>query len=78
LCGWSAIRIDTEDLRKHGMPVAAEPADRARLAALAEEISDAVVAVVDDPAYAARARELGEQLNSLPSLEQALSEYVYE
>ena len=74
----AAIQIDTEDLRKHGMPVAAEPADRARLAALAEEIADAVATVVDDPAYAARAREIGGQLNSLPSLERALSEYVYE
>ena len=74
----AAIQIDTEDLRKHGMPVAAEPADRARLAALAEEIADAVAAVVDDPAYAARAREIGGQLDSLPSLQRALSEYVYE
>jgi UDP:flavonoid glycosyltransferase YjiC (YdhE family) len=74
----AAIQIDTEDLRKHGMPVAAEPADRARLTALAEEIADAVATIVDDPAYAARAREIGGQLNSLPSLERALSEYVYE
>ena len=74
----AAIQIDTEELRTRGMPVAAEPADRARLAALAEEIADAVAAVVDDPAYAAKAREIGEQLNSLPSLERALSKYVYE
>ena len=65
----AAIQIDTEDLRKHGMPVAAEPADRARLAAWAEEIADAVVAVLDDAAYAANARRLGAELNGLPSLE---------
>jgi UDP:flavonoid glycosyltransferase YjiC (YdhE family) len=65
----AGIQIDTEDLRKYGMPVAAEPADRARLAALAEEVARAVVAVLDDPSYAARARELGEQLNARPSLE---------
>ena len=74
----AAIRIDTEDLRAHGMPVAAEPADRARLAALAEETADAVAAVVADPAYAARAREIGAELNSLPGLERALGEYVHE
>jgi UDP:flavonoid glycosyltransferase YjiC (YdhE family) len=74
----AAIQVDTEELRTGGMPVAAEPADRARLAASAEEIADAVTAVLDDPAYAARARELGGQLNSLPSLERALGEYVYE
>ena len=74
----AAIRIDTEDLRARGMPVAAEPADRARLAALAEETADAVAAVVADPAYAARAREIGAELNSLPGLERALGEYVHE
>jgi len=74
----AAIRIDTEELREHGVPVAAEPADRARLAALAEEVADAVAAVVGDPAYAAKAREIGAQLNALPSLDDALSEYVYE
>lgn len=72
----AAIQIDTEDLRRHGMPVVAEPADRARLAALAEEIADAVSAVVGDPAYAARAGEIGGQLNALPSLERALGEYL--
>ena len=74
----AAIQIDTKDLRKHGMPVAAEPADRARLAALAEEIAEAVAAVLDDPAYAARAGELGAELDALPSLERALGEYVHE
>ena len=72
----AAIQVDTEDLRKHGMPVAAEPADRARLGALAEETADAVAAVLAEPAYTAKARELGGQLNSLPSLAEALSEYV--
>ncbi len=65
----AAIQIDTEDLRKYGIPVAAEPADRARLAALSEEIAEAVVTVLDDASYAANARELGEELNGLPSLE---------
>jgi UDP:flavonoid glycosyltransferase YjiC (YdhE family) len=74
----AGIQVDTEDLRAHGMPAAAEPADRGRLGALAEEIADAVTAVLDDPAYAAKARELGGELNSLPSLEHALGEYVYE
>jgi UDP:flavonoid glycosyltransferase YjiC (YdhE family) len=72
----AAIQIDTGELRKRGMPVAAEPADRARLTALAEEIADALAAVVGDPAYAARARELGAQLNALPSLAEALGAYV--
>ena len=74
----AAIQVDTADLRKRGMPAAAEPADRARLAALAEETAAAVAAVVGDPAYAARAREIGRELNSLPSLESALGEYVPE
>jgi len=58
------------------MPLAAEPADRARLAALAEEVAGAVTAVLADPGYAAKAAELGGQLNALPSLDEALSEYV--
>jgi UDP:flavonoid glycosyltransferase YjiC (YdhE family) len=65
----AAIQIDTEDLRRHGMPVAAEPADRARLAALSEEIAEAVITVLDDASYAAKARDLGEELSALPSLE---------
>jgi UDP:flavonoid glycosyltransferase YjiC (YdhE family) len=64
----AAIQIDTEDLRKHGMR-AAEPADRARLAALSEEIAEAVLTVLDDASYAANARELGEELSALPRLE---------
>lgn len=74
----AGIRIDTEDLREHGMPIAGETADRARLAALAEEVAAAVTAVLEDPAYTARAAELGGQLNALPSLAEALSEYVSE
>ena len=74
----AAIQIDTEDLRRDGMPAIAEPADRARLSALAEEIADAVAAIVDDPAYAARARVVGGQLNALPGLQRALGEYVHE
>ncbi|HET9172871.1 MAG TPA: glycosyltransferase [Actinospica sp.] len=65
----AAVQIDTEDMRREGMPVAAEPADRARLAAWAEEIADAVIAVLDDASYAANARGLGAELNALPSLE---------
>ena len=72
----AGIRIDTQGLREHGMPLAAEPADRARLAALAEEVAGAVDAVLADPGYAAKAAELGGQLNALPSLDEALSEYV--
>ena len=48
------------------------------LAALAEETAAAVAAVVGNPAYAARAGEIGAELNSLPSLESALGEYVPE
>ncbi len=55
----AAIQVDTEDLRKHGMPVAAEPAARARLTALAEEVADAVRTVLGEPSYAAKAWELG-------------------
>jgi UDP:flavonoid glycosyltransferase YjiC (YdhE family) len=65
----AAIQIDTEDLRDHGMPVAAEPADRARLRALAEEVAEALITVLDDASYAARARDLGAALDALPSLE---------
>ncbi|HTJ68379.1 MAG TPA: glycosyltransferase [Actinospica sp.] len=65
----AGIQVDTEELREHGMPVAAEPADRARLAALAEEVAAALLAVLDDPSYAARAGELGAQLRAQPSLE---------
>jgi UDP:flavonoid glycosyltransferase YjiC (YdhE family) len=72
----AAIQIETGELRKTGMPVAAEPADRARLAALAEEIADALAGVVADPAYAARARELGAQLTALPSLGEAFGAYL--
>ena len=74
----AGIQIDTEDLRKHGMPAAAEPAERARLAALAEEVADAMRTVLDEPAYAAKATELGEQLSGLPPLAEALSGFVHE
>jgi len=74
----AGIQVDTEDLRKHGMPAAAEPADRARLAALAEEMADAMRTVLGEPAYAAKAAELGEQLAGLPPPAEALSEFVHE
>lgn len=72
----AAIQIETADVRKYGLPVAAEPADRARLAALSEEIAEALVTVLDDPSYTARARELGDQLNALPSLETVASVWL--
>jgi UDP:flavonoid glycosyltransferase YjiC (YdhE family) len=74
----AGIQIDTEDLRKHGMPAAAEPAERARLAALAHEVADAMRAVLSDPAYAAKAAELGEQLAGLPPLAEVLGEFLHE
>jgi UDP:flavonoid glycosyltransferase YjiC (YdhE family) len=67
--GGAGIRIETADIREHGIPLAAEPADRARLAALAEEVAEALIAVLDDPSYAARARDLGAELSALPALE---------
>jgi UDP:flavonoid glycosyltransferase YjiC (YdhE family) len=74
----AGIQIDTEDVRTHGMPMAGEPADRARLTALAEEVARAVAAVVGEPEYAAKARELAAQLAALPGLMEALSEFVDE
>jgi UDP:flavonoid glycosyltransferase YjiC (YdhE family) len=65
----AGIQIDTEDLRENGMPAVSEPADRARLAALAEQVAVALAAVLDDPSYATKARELGAQLNAQPSIE---------
>jgi UDP:flavonoid glycosyltransferase YjiC (YdhE family) len=67
--GGAGIRIETADIREHGIPLAAEPADRARLAALAEEVAEALIAVLDDSSYAARARDLGAELSALPALE---------
>jgi UDP:flavonoid glycosyltransferase YjiC (YdhE family) len=66
-CG-AGIEVDTQDLREHGIPLAAEPADRARLTALADEVADALITVLREPAYGLRARELGEQMSALPDL----------
>lgn len=74
----AGIAVDTEDLRREGMPPAAEPADRARLAALADEVAEALATVLRDPAYPAAARRLGDQLNALPGLVTALGSYMLE
>jgi UDP:flavonoid glycosyltransferase YjiC (YdhE family) len=74
--GGAGLVIDTADLRQHGMPMAGEPADRARLTALADEVAGALAAVLREPAYSARAIELGAQLSALPPPAAALSEFV--
>jgi UDP:flavonoid glycosyltransferase YjiC (YdhE family) len=75
--GGAGLAIDTQDLRRHGMPIAGEPADRARLTALADEVAEALTAVLRESAYTARARELGAQLAALPQLSAALSDFVH-
>lgn len=62
----AGIAVDTVEVREHGVPPAAEPADRARLTALADEVAQALTAVLRDPAYAARALELGNGLATSP------------
>ena len=74
--GGAAVAVDTLDLRRHGMPPAAEPADRARLTALADEVAAALARVLREPAYTARAVELGAQLTALPPLAAALGTLV--
>ena len=75
--GGAALTVDTLDLRRHGMPPAGEPADRARLTALADEVAQALTTVLREPAYMARAVELGAQLTALPPLAEALSSVTW-
>jgi UDP:flavonoid glycosyltransferase YjiC (YdhE family) len=68
----AGIEVDTQELREHGIPMAAEPADRARLTALADEVAGALITVLREPEYGRAARELGAQLTALPDLANVL------
>lgn len=68
----AGLTVDTEDLRRHGIPLAGEPADRARLTALADEVAQALSAVLREPRFAARAAESGARLAALPASGDAL------
>lgn len=72
--GGAGVVVDTRELREHGMPLAGEPADRARLTALAEEVAQGLATVLRDPAYTARAVELAAQLAAHPLPARALRE----
>lgn len=72
--GGAGVVVDTRELREHGMPLAGEPAQRARLTALADEVAQGLATVLRDPAYTARAVELAAQLAAHPLPARALRE----